>query len=156
MKSCSCVPKRSARSRCSEPSAKFTPAGHPVARTYRVKVALPDDTPLRVGMSVEAEYRGHAREGRRVPPVPPVAAVGGEVFVVDGARAYRRKVEVGLRGTRATEIVSGLEGRPDRAGPGAAGTCRRRAGERHGRGREMNFSFSMSPGLHVRTRAREC
>src|SRR5690606_1433876 len=30
----------------------ITPAGDPVARTYRIRVLLPDDTPLRVGMSV--------------------------------------------------------------------------------------------------------
>ncbi len=87
--------------------SEVTPAGDPVAKTYRVKVALPDDTPLRVGMSVEANIV--TREKADVLLVPPVAVVGGEVFVVDGARAYRRKVEVGLRGTRATEIVSGLK-----------------------------------------------
>ncbi len=87
--------------------SEVTPAGDPVAKTYRVKVALPDDTPLRVGMSVEANIV--TREKADVLLVPPVAVVGGDVFVVEGSRAYRRKVEVGLRGTRATEIVSGLK-----------------------------------------------
>ncbi len=85
----------------------ITPAGDPVAKTYRVKVALPDDTPLRIGMSVEANIV--TREKADVLLVPPVAVVGGDVFMVEGSRAYRRKVEVGLRGTRATEIVSGLK-----------------------------------------------
>lgn len=85
----------------------ITPAGDPVAKTYRVKIALPDETPLRIGMSVEANIV--TREKADVLLVPPVAVVGGDVFVVEGSRAYRRKVEVGLRGTRATEIVSGLK-----------------------------------------------
>ena len=36
---------------------EITPAGDPVAKTYRVRVALPDDTPLMIGMSVEATAR---------------------------------------------------------------------------------------------------
>ena len=33
---------------------QITPAGDPVTKTFRVRIGLPDDTPLRVGMSVEA------------------------------------------------------------------------------------------------------
>ena len=33
---------------------QITPAGDPIAKTFRVRIGLPDDTPLRVGMSVEA------------------------------------------------------------------------------------------------------
>ncbi|WP_246738712.1 efflux RND transporter periplasmic adaptor subunit [Bradyrhizobium sp. CCBAU 051011] len=33
---------------------QITPAGDPVAKTFRVRIGLPEDTPLRVGMSVEA------------------------------------------------------------------------------------------------------
>src|SRR3972149_3235301 len=33
---------------------EITPMGDPVAKTYRIRVALPDDTPLLPGMSVEA------------------------------------------------------------------------------------------------------
>ena len=33
---------------------QITPAGDPVSKTFRVRIGLPDDTPLRVGMSVEA------------------------------------------------------------------------------------------------------
>ena len=84
----------------------ITPAGDPVAKTYRVKMALPDDTPLRVGMSVEANIV--AREKPEVLLVPSAAVSEGQVFVIDGFRAYKRKVETGIRGTRATEIVSGL------------------------------------------------
>ncbi|HEY8268378.1 MAG TPA: efflux RND transporter periplasmic adaptor subunit [Xanthobacteraceae bacterium] len=85
----------------------ITPAGDPIAKTYRVKIALPDDTPLRIGMSVEANIV--TREKADVLLVPSAAVADGHVFVVDGFRAYRRKVETGIRGTRAVEIASGLK-----------------------------------------------
>ncbi len=85
----------------------ITPAGDPVAKTYRVKVALPNDTPLRIGMSVEANIV--TREKADVLLVPPAAVVDGHGFVIDGFRVHRRKVETGIRGTRAIEITSGLK-----------------------------------------------
>lgn len=87
--------------------SEITPAGDPVAKTYRVKVALPDETPLRIGMSVEANII--TREKADVLLVPSAAVVDGHVFVIDGFRAHRRKVETGIRGTRAIEIASGLK-----------------------------------------------
>jgi RND family efflux transporter MFP subunit len=85
----------------------ITPAGDPVAKTYRVKIALPDNTPLRIGMSVEANIV--TREKADVLLVPTAAVADGHVFVIDGLRARRRKVETGIRGTRAIEIASGLK-----------------------------------------------
>ena len=85
----------------------ITPAGDPVAKTYRVKVALPNATPLRIGMSVEANIV--TREKADVLLVPSAAVVDGQVFAIEGFRVHRRKVETGIRGTRATEIVSGLK-----------------------------------------------
>ena len=66
--------------------SEITPAGDPVAKTYRVKVALPDDTPLRVGMSVEANIV--TREKADVLLVPSAAVVDGHVFVIEGFRVH--------------------------------------------------------------------
>ena len=33
---------------------QITPKGDPVQKTYRVRIALPDDTPLMIGMTIEA------------------------------------------------------------------------------------------------------
>jgi len=85
----------------------ITPAGDPVAKTYRVKIALPENTPLRIGMSVEANIV--TRDKADVLLVPSAAIADGHVFVIDGFRAHRRKVETGIRGTRAIEITSGLK-----------------------------------------------
>jgi RND family efflux transporter MFP subunit len=85
---------------------EITPMGDAVAKTYRIRVALPDDTPLHIGMSVEANVV--TREKANALLVPADAVAGARVFVVDGDRARARQVEVGIRGTRQVEIVSGL------------------------------------------------
>lgn len=84
----------------------LTPMGDAVTKTYRIRVALPADTPLHVGMSVECNIV--AREKADALLVPADAVQGTTVMVVDGNRLRRRQVEVGIRGTRAVEILSGL------------------------------------------------
>lgn len=86
---------------------QITPAGDPVAKTFRVRIALPDDTPLRIGMSIEANIVSREKAG--VLLVPANAIVGGAVFIVDGWRVRKRQIETGIRGTRAVEVVSGLK-----------------------------------------------
>jgi RND family efflux transporter MFP subunit len=85
---------------------QITPAGDPVAKTFRVRIALPDDTPLRVGMSVESNIV--VREVRDALLIPANAVVGGQAFVVEDGRARRRKVETGIRGTAMVEVTAGL------------------------------------------------
>ena len=85
---------------------EITPMGDPVAKTYRIKVALPDDTPLKPGMSLEANVI--TREKPRALLVPADAVQGTTVFVVEGSKLRKRPVEIGIRGTRAVEILSGL------------------------------------------------
>jgi RND family efflux transporter MFP subunit len=85
---------------------EMTPMGDQVAKTYRIKVALPDDTPLLPGMSVEANVVTREKSG--VLLVPAEALSADTVLVVDGDRLRRRRVEVGIRGTRAVEVLSGL------------------------------------------------
>jgi RND family efflux transporter MFP subunit len=85
---------------------QITPAGDPVAKTFRVRIGLPDDTPLQVGMSVEANIV--SREKQDVLLVPANAVVNNGLFVVENGRALRRKVEVGIRGTGFIEIVNGV------------------------------------------------
>ena len=85
---------------------EITPMGDPVAKTYRIRVALPDDTPLQVGMSVEANVVTREKPGALL--VPADAIQSSALYVVAGDRVNKRDVEVGIRGTRAVEIVSGL------------------------------------------------
>ncbi len=84
---------------------QITPAGDPVAKTFRVRIGLPDDTLLRVGMSVEVNIV--SREKPDVILVPANAVVGNSLLVVEADRARQRKVEIGIRGTGFVEIVKG-------------------------------------------------
>jgi RND family efflux transporter MFP subunit len=85
---------------------EITPMGDSVAKTYRIRIALPDDTPLIVGMSVEANVV--TQEKKNALLIPADALQGETVLVLDGDRVRLRKVEIGIRGTRSVEIVSGL------------------------------------------------
>ena len=84
---------------------QITPAGDPVSKTFRVRIGLPDDTPLRVGMSVEANIV--SREKPDVLLVPANAVVDNNLLVIEDNRARLRKVEIGIRGTGFVEVVSG-------------------------------------------------
>ena len=86
---------------------EITPMGDVAAKTYRIKIALPDDTPLMPGMSVEANVITREKPGALL--VPADAVRGSLVFVIDGSRVSKRDVKIGIRGTRNTEILSGLD-----------------------------------------------
>jgi RND family efflux transporter MFP subunit len=86
--------------------SELTPMGDFAAKTFRIKVALPDDTPLQPGMSVEANIITRQKADALL--VPADALQGKAVFVLDGNHASKREVEVGIRGPRMVEIVSGL------------------------------------------------
>lgn len=85
---------------------EITPLGDPVAKTYRIRIDLPADTPLLIGMSVEANVVTREKENALL--VPADAVQGSHVFVADGNVARRREVKVGIRGTRMIEILDGL------------------------------------------------
>jgi RND family efflux transporter MFP subunit len=84
----------------------ITPMGDPASKTYRIRVALPDDTPLMPGMSVEANIVTREHPGALL--IPADAVQGTTVAVVVGERIDKRQIEVGIRGTRAVEVLAGL------------------------------------------------
>lgn len=86
---------------------EITPMGDVITKTYRIKIALPDDTPLKPGMSVEANVVTREKENALL--VPADAIRDNSVFVIDDSRVRRREVKTDIRGTRAVEIVSRLK-----------------------------------------------
>jgi RND family efflux transporter MFP subunit len=85
-----------------------TPKGDPVTKTYRVRLALPKTTPLLIGMTVEVNIVVSVKENALL--LPASAVEGNTVYVVDEAgNAYRRELEIGIRGTREIEILSGID-----------------------------------------------
>lgn len=86
----------------------ITPMGDPAARTYRVRLALPDDTPLMIGMTVEVNIVTRRHENALLVPAEALSA-DGAVWVVDEGRARRVPVVPGIRGPSAVEVLDGLE-----------------------------------------------
>jgi RND family efflux transporter MFP subunit len=86
---------------------EITPMGDIAAKTFRIKAALPADTPLKPGMSVEANII--TREKANALLIPADALQGNAVFVIDGSHAHKRAVKVGIRGTRMVEVLAGLK-----------------------------------------------
>ncbi len=86
--------------------AEITPKGNPVTRSYRVRIGLKGDTPLRIGMTAEVNIVEDQRENALL--VPATAVVDGQVWVVRDGRLRRQPVETGIKGELKTEIRSGL------------------------------------------------
>ena len=100
---------------------EITPMGDAVTKTYRIRIALPDDTPLIAGMSVEANIITREKPGALL--VPADAVQEGAVFVIDGRRLRRRPVTLGIRGARAVELASGLKDGERVASPAPTGAA---------------------------------
>lgn len=101
--------------------AQITPKGDTSRKAYRVRLNLPDDTPLLIGMTVEANIvLRQTADAILVPPNAVVLPAGGRggiapgttrsaaVWVVEKETARRRQVEIGVQGPRATEVRRGL------------------------------------------------
>lgn len=84
----------------------LTPKGDPESKTFRVYLALPDDTPLMIGMTVEANIV--VSEVADANLVPAEAIHNGSVLVVADGRVKQTPVAVGIRGTRMVEVRKGL------------------------------------------------
>ncbi len=84
----------------------ITPKGDPVAKNYRVYLALPDDTPVLIGMTVEVNIVTRVAPDALLLPVN--AVQGNAVFLVEGDVARRRELAIGIRGTSELEVLSGL------------------------------------------------
>jgi membrane fusion protein, multidrug efflux system len=86
--------------------AEITPMGDPQTKTFRVFLSLPDETPLLIGMSVEANIV--TQEKKDVLLLPAEAILQDHVFTIVDGRLKRNKVATGLRGARMIEITGGI------------------------------------------------
>ena len=66
---------------------QITPKGDATRKAYRVRLALPNDTPLMIGMTVEANIV--LRETATAVLIPPAALRGDHVFIAQGEVARR-------------------------------------------------------------------
>lgn len=86
---------------------QVTPRGDATARSYRVRIALDGEPPLRIGMTVETNIVIERRENALL--VPTSAVLDGQVWVVNDERAHPRDVDTGVVGPERTEILAGVE-----------------------------------------------
>jgi RND family efflux transporter MFP subunit len=83
--------------------SQITPKGDPTRKTFRIYLLLPNDTPLRIGMSVEVNIIFREKPSAIV--VPAEAVAGDVVQVVRNSRIERVPVRIGIRGSRNVEII---------------------------------------------------
>jgi HlyD family secretion protein len=86
----------------------LTPKGDPVNKTFRVRVRLPDDTPLLIGMTTEINIITAEKTGARLVPATAISAEG-TVFLEHDGRAAPRTLRLGIRGRDRIEVLDGLE-----------------------------------------------
>lgn len=86
--------------------AEITPKGDPVARSFRVRVSLPAQTPLMIGMTTDCNIVIQERADALL--VPSEAVSEGKVWLVQDGRLARRAVETGVTGEGRTEIRGGI------------------------------------------------
>ena len=87
--------------------ADITPKGDPEKKTFRAYFRLPNDTPLQIGMSVEANVVVNNVKGALL--LPAEALMNGGVLVVEAGRIKKRKIQIGIKGTRLVEIRNGIK-----------------------------------------------
>jgi membrane fusion protein (multidrug efflux system) len=98
---------------------EITPKGDPATKTFRVYLTLPDDTPLKIGMSIEANIVTREKDDALL--LPAEAINGAVVFRIDGDHLRRTPVQTGIRGARMIEIVEGVSEQDLVASPSEAG-----------------------------------
>jgi RND family efflux transporter MFP subunit len=86
--------------------SQITPKGDPTRKTFRVYLRLPQDTPLRIGMSVEVNIIFREKPSATV--VPAEAIAGDWVQMIDDGQVRRVRITVGIRGNRNTEIIGDI------------------------------------------------
>lgn len=85
---------------------RITPLGDPVNKSFRVYIAIPDESPLRIGMTVEVNIV--TRFAAEAWLVPTGAVRDGHVFIIEDDRVRRQPVESGIVGPQHIEIRNGV------------------------------------------------
>jgi multidrug efflux system membrane fusion protein len=84
----------------------ITPKGDSVARSYRVRIELGEETPLMIGMTAETNII--LRETKNALLLPTSAVREGKVQRVNGRNVEEIPVTIGANGAEKVEILEGL------------------------------------------------
>jgi len=85
---------------------QITPKGDPVARSYRVRIELPEDTPLLIGMTAETNIVITRHDDALL--LPASAVKNDAVWTVEDGKLAKRKVTVGITAPDRVEIAAGI------------------------------------------------
>jgi RND family efflux transporter MFP subunit len=88
--------------------AEITPKGDPLTKSYRVRVALPDTSPLLIGMTVETNIVVRVAEDAVLVPAAALTGNGDRLWVVEDGRARRVKATFGVKNLDSIEVRDGL------------------------------------------------
>jgi RND family efflux transporter MFP subunit len=84
----------------------ITPKGDPVARSYRVRISLPGNTPLMIGMTTETNII--LRQNDLALLLPAGSVQQDTVWRVEGGRLSPQNVRTGAKGAAEIEILEGV------------------------------------------------
>ncbi len=84
----------------------ITPKGDPIARSYRVRVSLEDNTPLMIGMTAETNIITQKKDKALM--VPLTAVKDNEAWVKRGHKFEKATVKTGIKTDKQIEIIEGL------------------------------------------------
>jgi RND family efflux transporter MFP subunit len=86
--------------------AEITPKGDPITRSFRVRISLPADTPLMIGMTADCNIITEERRDALL--VPASAVADGKVWLVRDGTVVQRAVTLGVNGQLKTEVKAGV------------------------------------------------
>ena len=85
---------------------EITPKGDPIARSYRVRIHLPADTALLIGMTAETNIVTAEKPDALM--IPASAVMGSSAWVVRDGKLENVPVQTGIKGRERVEAVAGL------------------------------------------------
>ena len=85
----------------------ITPKGDPINKSFRVRIALPADTPLMIGMTTEINIVIETVDDALL--VPADSVIAGQVLTVVEGRVRARAVETGIASPAMVQITAGLD-----------------------------------------------
>lgn len=86
---------------------EITPKGDPINKVFRVRIRLPDDTPLLTGMTTEVNILTKTVDNALVVPV--TSEADGYVWRMEGHQPVKTAVKTGVRSESMAEITEGLK-----------------------------------------------
>lgn len=84
----------------------ITPKGDPIARSYRVRIALNDNTKLMIGMTAESNIIIREEDNALLIPISSIE--DGHVWVIERNKPVKKSVKTGVETLDAVEILDGI------------------------------------------------